>query len=77
MIGCLLDKLILNNLIMDGLVLQMHCAAHILNLIVKDGLEMISSATERIRASVAYWTTSTARVVNFEETSSQLCIFLY
>ena len=41
MITCLLYKLHVSDLMIDGLVLQMHCVAHILNLIVKDGLDMI------------------------------------
>ena len=32
------------------------CCAHILNLIVKDGLEIIKGAIENFRDSVAYWT---------------------
>mgnify|MGYP004708155361 FL=1 len=54
MINCLLEKLNVSDLLIDGLVLQMRCAAHILNLIIKNGLEMISGATERIRDSVVY-----------------------
>ena len=66
MINCLLEKLNVNDLLINGLVLQMRCAAHILNLIIKDGLEMISGGIERIRDSVVYWTASAARIENFE-----------
>ena len=74
LITCLLDKLNVNDLIIDGLVFKMGCAAHILNLIVKYGLDMISNAIERIRDSAVYWTASAARVKKFEEAVRQLCI---
>ena len=33
----------------------MRCCAHILNLIVKDGLGVVKDGVEKIRDSVAYW----------------------
>jgi hypothetical protein len=45
----------------------MRCAAHILNLIVKDGLELLKDAIENIRDSVAYWTATPKRIEKFEE----------
>jgi hypothetical protein len=36
--------------------LHMCCAAQILNLIVKDGLDMIQLGIKKIRDSVAFWT---------------------
>ncbi|CAO2206368.1 unnamed protein product [Urochloa humidicola] len=45
----------------------MCCSAHILNLIVKDGLEELKDAIENIRDSVAYWTATSKRIEKFEE----------
>lgn len=33
----------------------MCCSAHNLNLIIKDGLEVISDTIEKVHDSVAYW----------------------
>ncbi|CAN1289071.1 Putative AC transposase [Linum perenne] len=46
----------------DGTLLHMRCTAHILNLIVKDGLDVLKSGIEKIRDSVIYWTTTPKRV---------------
>jgi len=36
----------------------MRCCAHILNMIVKDGLSVMDEGIERIHDSVAYWTST-------------------
>lgn len=72
MLTQLLDKLPRKDLPLNGEVLHMRCCAHILNLIVKDGLEIINDAIERIRDSVMYWTASPGRLEKFEEAARQL-----
>ena len=54
----------------------MRCAGHILNLIVKDELDMISNAIERVRDSVVYWIAFATRVEIFEEATHQLHILV-
>ena len=56
MIKLLLNKLDTSSLMLGGSMLHMRCAAHILNLIVQDGLSLIGDGIERIRDSVIYWT---------------------
>ncbi|KAF1867959.1 hypothetical protein Lal_00042426 [Lupinus albus] len=50
----------------------MHCCAHILNLIVKDELEIVKDEKEKIRDSVAYWNAISKRKEKFEESTKQL-----
>jgi len=45
-------------LLNDENLLHMRYSAHILNLIVNDGLEVLKDAIENIRDSVAYWTST-------------------
>ena len=55
-----------HKLLNDGKLLHMRYSAHILNLIVKDGLEVLKDAIENIHDSVAYWTATPKRVEKFE-----------
>ncbi|CAA0809065.1 Unknown protein [Striga hermonthica] len=63
----LIKKLGKEKLMLEGKLLHMRCAAHILNLIVKDGLEVIQPAISKIRDSVAFWTATPKRVEKFAE----------
>lgn len=73
MVSIVIDKLF-GDLLCDGAVLHMRCCAHILNLIVKDGLATIESSLSRIRDSVVFWVASPQRVEKFEEMARQLKI---
>ncbi|KAJ9542939.1 hypothetical protein OSB04_029445 [Centaurea solstitialis] len=73
-INILLDKLPLGSLAMGGRLFHMGCCAHVLNLIVQDGLSVIGDGIERIRDSVAFWTVSPKRDQKFEEAARQLGI---
>ncbi|GAB2287410.1 hypothetical protein Dimus_039825 [Dionaea muscipula] len=72
MIPLLLEKLDPDSLLCGGRLFHMRCAAHILNLIVKDGLEVIKEAISLIRESVVYWTATPKREEKFEESAKQL-----
>ncbi|KAF7140568.1 hypothetical protein RHSIM_Rhsim06G0015900 [Rhododendron simsii] len=54
---------------------HVRCAAHILNLIVNDGLNVIKSSIEKVRDSVAYWTATPKREEKFEDAAHQLGVF--
>lgn len=73
-VAILIDKLPFGSLILHGRLFHMRCCAHILNLIVQDGLNVIGDGIERIRDSVAYWTASPKRVQKFEEAANQIHI---
>ncbi|GKA57197.1 zinc finger BED domain-containing protein RICESLEEPER 2-like protein, partial [Tanacetum coccineum] len=66
------DKLI--DMVKDGAHIHMRCCAHILNLIVKVGLNVIKAPIENVRESISYWTATPKRVEKFEETCRQLKI---
>ncbi|KAL4280516.1 hypothetical protein GQ457_03G012420 [Hibiscus cannabinus] len=59
----LLDRLGSDTLVVDGAFFHMRCCAHILNLIVKDGLSVIGDGIERIRQSVIFWSALTYKDV--------------
>ncbi|XP_072087004.1 zinc finger BED domain-containing protein RICESLEEPER 2-like [Arachis hypogaea] len=74
MIDNILTKTSHRNFILGGKLFHMRCCAHILNLIVKDGLQLISHAIERVRDSVHYWTATPKREEKFKETCAQVKI---
>jgi hypothetical protein len=63
----LIKKIGKRKLMLEGKLLHMHCAAHILNLIVRDGLDVIKDSIAKVRESVAFWTATPKRVEKFEE----------
>ena len=74
MIQLLLDKIDKNNLLMGGKLFHMCCTAHILNLIVKQGLSVISGGVAKIRASLAFWIVTLQRREKIKEISHRLNI---
>lgn len=68
MIENLLEKLDCSSILVGGSLFHMLCSTHILNLIVKDGSDVIKVGVEKIRDSVTYWTTTPKREEKFEET---------
>ena len=75
MINILVEKLSLSvSLLLNGKFFHMRCVAHVLNLIVKEALDVIEVEIEKIHESVAYWSTIPSRVEKFEDVACQLCI---
>ncbi|WOL04646.1 zinc finger BED domain-containing protein RICESLEEPER 2-like [Canna indica] len=72
MIEKILDKISPRSFILTDKFFHMRCCAHILNLIVKDGLSIISYAIEKVRERVHYWTATPKREEKFMETCGQL-----
>ncbi|KAH7688789.1 Tam3-transposase (Ac family) protein [Dioscorea alata] len=73
LVSLIVNKLSSSNLWMDGKFLHMRCCAHILNLIVKDGLDVINNAIENIYDSVAFWVATPKRIEKFEQTAKEIC----
>ena len=53
---------------------HMCCYVYILNLIVKERLEIINESVEKILESVAFWTATPKRLEKFVKTACQLNI---
>ena len=50
------DKLQVSSLILGGKLLHVHCVARILNLVVREGLNVICDDIEKVQSSVYFWT---------------------
>ncbi|XP_062110077.1 zinc finger BED domain-containing protein RICESLEEPER 2-like [Humulus lupulus] len=61
------EKLRNASLLMKGELVHMKCSAHILNLIVQQGLGAIQGAIETIRESVVFWTDVFSRLIHTEK----------
>ncbi|KAF7820895.1 zinc finger BED domain-containing protein RICESLEEPER 2-like [Senna tora] len=61
-----------NSLLCRGEFFHVRCCAHILNLIVQEGLKVASGALNKIRESIKYVKASEARMVSFNECVAQV-----
>ncbi|GKB46171.1 zinc finger BED domain-containing protein RICESLEEPER 2-like protein [Tanacetum coccineum] len=62
----------LGTLFRDGVFFHVRCCAHILNLMVQDGLEVIKDIVEKVHASVSYINASDSRLKVFSQVAQQL-----
>ena len=53
-INIIIDKLQRSSLVMRGSMLHLRCAAHVLNLIIQDGLSVIEPCIEKVRDNVGF-----------------------
>ncbi|XP_058726609.1 zinc finger BED domain-containing protein RICESLEEPER 2-like [Vicia villosa] len=72
LIDHLIDKMSPSSFVLKGKLFHIRYCAHILNLIVKDGMQTISSSIEKIRESVGFWVATPKREEKFKETCNQL-----
>ncbi len=52
---------------LEAKLLHVPCAAHIMNLVVKNGLDCIIASIERVRAAVRYIRQSPQRIAKFKK----------
>ncbi|CAN6899132.1 unnamed protein product, partial [Brassica oleracea] len=62
----ILQRKLQNNLVCSGEFFHVRCSAHILNLIMQDGLAVLSGALDKIRESVKYVKGSQSREIMFQ-----------
>ena len=71
MIGLMESRLGEGNMLLGGKHLHTRCCAHILNLIVQDGLEVIKKSIARIREGIAYWIATPKRCEKIVKVAQQ------
>jgi hypothetical protein len=62
-----LKRQLSKDFIANGTYLHMRCAAHIVNLIVEDGLKEVDLSMKRVRAAVRYIRNGGSRIVKFKK----------
>jgi hypothetical protein len=65
-------KLPLSSCMLNGKLVHMRCACHILNLIVKDGMSVMEIGIASIHDSVAFWAATPKRHEKFEKMVIQM-----
>ena len=65
------NKVQTSSLILGGKLLHVRCVAHILNLVVQEGLNVTGDGIEKVRNSVYFWTQSPKRTKILEKISCQ------
>jgi len=65
-------KLPLSSCMLNGQLVHMRCAAHILNLIVKDGMSVMEKGIDSMRGSVGFWSATPKRHEKFEKMAVQM-----
>lgn len=72
MAGMLKHNLVLKNILpVEGKLMHNHCAYHVINLIVSDGLNFVDSIVVKLRESFYYIESSNSRSKNFEKIIAQ------
>ena len=74
MMDILLGKFDSSSLMLCNKFLHMRCSAHILNLIIQDGLDVIGSGIERIHDCIAFWVATPKRHEKLEDSARFLRI---
>jgi hypothetical protein len=64
-------RLLQKSNIAKGKFMHFRCAAHVTNLIVKDGLQEVAPSIKRIRAAIRYIKNGTSRLVKFKEIAEE------
>ncbi|CAK8571920.1 unnamed protein product [Lathyrus sativus] len=57
----------MNGLLLDGFGFHMRCYAHILNLVVRDGLKVVSTSISSVRNAIRFVRSSPHRALKFKE----------
>jgi hypothetical protein len=73
-IESIVEKLDNDQLLLGGSVFHMRCCTNILNLIVKDGSDIIAPSLEKVRDNCVFWSSTPKRMKKFEESACQLHI---
>ena len=66
------ELLLQNSLVCDGEFMHIRCCAHILNLIVQEGLKALGDSLDHIRESIKYVKGSESRMMKFKQCIEKL-----